>query len=274
MRVTFYGTRGSIPVPDGNYSEFGGNTSCVLVTFSTNRILILDAGTGIRRLGNESTMNSYEFTANINLLLSHTHWDHIQGFPFFGPAYNPKRKFRIFLCGKGKNAKTLESIFATQMTREFFPVSLADMGAELSFHEPDSTTFESSWGVKVTASKHHHPGDAFGYRIEEGGKTLVYCTDVEHVDEIDPNIVALSKNADLLIHDAQYSSEEVTKRKGWGHSSWDQAIEVAKRANAKALAFFHHDPEHDDMFLMDIERECQKQLPESFFAREGTEILL
>jgi ribonuclease BN (tRNA processing enzyme) len=158
------------------------------------------------------------------------------------------------------------------MQNDFFPVALDKMGASFTFLQPDITTYTHHSGIKIVASKHSHRGDAYGYRIEEKGKTLVYCTDVEHKDGIDPKVVALSRNADLLIHDAQYTSDELKMKKGWGHSSWEQAIEVAEQAGVKKLALFHHDPEHNDTFLSNMEMECQKRFPDAFFAREGTEI--
>ena len=274
MKVTFYGTRGTIPVADLDYTQFGGNTSCILITFSTGRIAILDAGTGIRKLGNDLLNNSHEKHFNIHILLSHTHWDHIQGFPFFELAYDPRRNLNISICGKERLAKDLKSIFTEQMQNEFFPVPLDKMGASLTFWQPDITTYTHYSGIKIEASKHNHPGGAYGYRIIEGEKTLVYCTDVEHGDELDPNVVRLSRNADLLIHDAQYTPDELKVKKGWGHSSWEQAVEVAEQAGVKKLALFHHDPEHNDTFLSSMERECQKRFPNAFLAREGSDIEL
>jgi len=274
MKVKFYGTRGSVPTPDPDYYQFGGNTSCTQVTFSTNRILILDAGTGIRNLGNALLRDGHEQYDMINILLSHTHWDHIQGFPYFEPAYNPRRNITISICGKQRMGNDLESLFATQMQNDFFPVPLKKMGANFTFLQPDITTYVHPRGVKITAVKYSHRGDAYGYRIEEGGKILVYCTDVEHKNGIDPNVVELSKNADLLIHDAQYTPEELKMKKGWGHSSWEQAIEVAKLAGVKKLALFHHDPEHNDTFLSNMERECRDIFPNAFLARERSEVEL
>ena len=274
MKVKFYGTRGSMPIADPDYVQYGGNTSSVLVTFSTGRVAILDAGTGIRNLGNDLLKNSHEQYDNISLILSHTHWDHIQGFPYFELAYDPRRNFTISICGKERVGKDLESIFATQMQNDFFPVPLEKMGAKFVFLQPDIIAYENPWGIKLTATKYSHRGDAYGYRIEEGGKVLVYCTDVEHKDGIDSNVVALSRNADLLIHDAQYTTEELKGKKGWGHSSWEQAIEVAKQAGVKKLALFHHDPDHNDTFLSNIEKECQKRYPQSFLARECNEVKL
>jgi ribonuclease BN (tRNA processing enzyme) len=274
MKVTFYGTRGSMPVADPDYVKFGGNTSCLLITFSTGRVAILDAGTGIRNLGNDLLSNSHEQYSNIFIILSHARRDHIQGFPYFDLAYDPRRNFTISICGKERIGKDLESLFATQMQDDFFPVPLEKMGANFTFLQPDITTFEHPSGVRLVASKHSHRGDAYGYRIEEKEKVLVYCTDVEHKDGIDPNVVALSRNADLLIHDAQYTSEELEAKKGWGHSSWEQAIEVAKRAGVKKLALFHHDPEHNDTFLSNMEEECQMHFSDVFLARDGEQVEL
>jgi len=274
MKVTFYGTRGSTPVAEADFTQTGGNTSCILVTFDTGRIAILDAGTGIRKLGNDLLASSHEQYDNIFIGLSHTHWDHIQGFPFFKPAYNPRRHFTIAMCGKGRHAKKLRCIFSEQMQRDFFPVPLNKMGAEFTFWEPDITKYEHPRGVEIIADRHKHPGGAYGYRLTENGKTLVYCTDVEHGEKIDPNVVALSRNADLLIHDAQYTPDELKEKKGWGHSSWEQAVEVAQQAEVKRLALFHHDPDHNDSFLLNMEKECQKRFPDSFIAREGAAITL
>jgi ribonuclease BN (tRNA processing enzyme) len=158
------------------------------------------------------------------------------------------------------------------MQNDFFPVSLDKIGAKLKFWRPELSRFTHPKGIDIEASKHNHPGGAYGYRITEGNKTLVYCTDVEHEDGIDPDVVFLSRNADLLIHDAQYTPEELRDKKGWGHSSWEQAVEVAEQAEVKRLALFHHDPEHPDSFLLNVEEQVQKRLPSAFLAREGMEI--
>lgn len=274
MKVTFYGTRGSIPVAEPEFSRFGGNTPCLLVTFGNGRIGVLDAGTGIRRLGNDFAARSIEQYDNIFIGLSHTHWDHIQGFPFFKPAYDPSRHFTIAICGKDRKTANLESIFAAQMQQDYFPVQLNEMGARLTFWQPDINEFRTPAGVTIRTSRHNHPGGAYGYRITDAGKSLVYCTDVEHSDGIDANVVSLAQDADLLIHDAQYTPEELKKKRGWGHSSWEQAIEVALAARVKTLALFHHDSEHDDVFLMGVEKECQRLFPNACMAREGLEIAL
>ena len=274
MKVTFYGTRGSTPVAEKDFSEFGGNTSSILITFDNGRIAILDAGTGIRKLGNDLLTHSTEQYDNIYIGLSHTHWDHIQGFPFFKPAYDPRRHFTLAIYGREKHHHDLENIFAAQMQSDFFPVPLNKMGAVFTFWQPDMPSYTTPSGVMIMASRHNHPGDAYGYRITEGRKTLVYCTDVEHQNGIDPGVVALSRNADLLIHDAQYTPDELEGKKGWGHSSWEQALAVAEQAGVKRLALFHHDPDHNDAFLLNVEHECQKRFPGAFLAREGMDVVI
>jgi phosphoribosyl 1,2-cyclic phosphodiesterase len=272
MKISFYGTRGSIPVAESGFLEFGGNTACILLSFDNGRIAILDAGTGIRKLGDDFPLRSIQQYDNIFIGLSHTLWDHIQGFPFFKPAYDPERTFTIAIYGKDRKINSLANIFQIQMQEEYFPVQVDKMGANLIFWQPDVSSYTAPSGVYVEAKRHNHPGGAYGYRITEGDKTLVYCTDVEYDDGIDPDVVNLAKNADLLIHEAQYSPEELEKKKGWGHSTWEQAVEVAKQAGVKTLALSHHDPEHNDAFLLNMEKQCKKRFAESFFAREGMEI--
>ncbi len=275
MKITFYGTRGSTPIPEPDYFQVGGNTPCVLFTSDNGRIAIFDAGTGIRKLGNELLARGHQQFDNIFIALSHTHWHHIQGFPFFLPAYDPARHFTITIIGRERETKNLEDIFSTQMQREFFPVPLEKMGAKMTFSTPETTRFTTPiTGNKVITLRHNHPGGAYSYRVEGSGKTFVYCTDVEHTDGIDPNIVALAREADLLVHDAQFTPEELKEKKGWAHSSWEQAVEVAEQSGAKRLALFHHDPEHSDPFLFRMEKACQKRFAEAFLAREGMEIEL
>jgi phosphoribosyl 1,2-cyclic phosphodiesterase len=278
MKVKFYGTRGSIPVCDREFQEFGGNTTCFQIIFpDMERIAIVDAGTGIRDLGKALLAAGYEQN-EIFIAFTHFHWDHIQGFPFFAPAYDPSRRINILALGKGRKTKNLQEIFRTQMQTEYFPVQLENMGARFEFLQIDKTSeyFQDINGdtTKVTANRHNHPGGAYGFRVERLGKVLVICTDVEHGDAIDPNIVALSRGADLLIHEAQYTSEEYKTRKGWGHSSYEQAMQVAEMAGVKILAITHHDPDHNDEFLRRMERECQQRFPDCVFARDKMEIAL
>jgi len=273
IKVKFYGTRGSISVCGPKFQEFGGNTTCIQITdMKTNRIGIFDAGTGIRDLGNDLVASGHE-QDQIFIVFTHFHWDHIQGFPFFTKAYDPKQKINIFTMGKGKNNDEIKGLFTTLMQSEYFPVPFDKMGASFDFMHPD--VLSGIFGplqVKITANRHNHPGGAYGYRIEREGKVLAFCTDIEHGDEIDQNVVELCKDADLLIHDAQYTSEELMVKKGWGHSSYEQAIQVAEMAGVKQLAITHHDPDHDDEFLLGMEKQCQQRFPNCVLAREKMEI--
>ena len=274
MEVTFCGTRGSVPVPEREFETFGGNTSCVMLAFDSGRVALLDAGTGIRRAGRLIAERGIAQFDNVVIGLSHTHWDHIQGFPFFAPAYDPRRRLTLALSGHAGQTADLESVFTTQMQQEFFPVPLTRLGAKIAFWQPEQENLTMASGVQIRTERHGHPGGAHGYRITEGEKTVVYCTDVEHGERIDPGVVALARGADLLIHDAQYTPAELKAKRGWGHSSWEQAIEVALEARVGQLALFHHDPEHDDAFLLGVERECQRLFSNAFLAREGQSVLL
>ena len=281
MKVKFYGTRGSIPTPGGKFSTYGGNTTCVLVNGVGGAFGVLDAGSGLRVLGDElgeRLAASVEAgTAQpIPILLSHTHWDHIQGFPFFKPTFDPRHEVLVTIHGREDEQRNLEGVFAGQMQDDYFPIPFGAKGAAIQFNQTDFSDYSGPGGSRVNASPHRHPGGAYGYRINGVERVVCFCTDVEHegatADAIDERVVELARGADLLIHDAQYTQEEMADKRGWGHSSWQQAVEVARRAGVSALALNHHDPEHDDEFLADIEQQCRQEFPDSFFAREGMEI--
>ena len=276
MKITFYGVRGSIPVCDSNFMKFGGNTSCALVEDCDGATAILDAGTGIRRLGAEIVKGRPMNDRQVYILLSHTHWDHIQGFPFFAPAYVTDFTITLIICGMDQSCSDLHDIIETQSRRDYFPVPLDRMAANIRFYQPDLPGLVGGLGNKIDFYKHRHPGGAYTYRFTEvsTGKVLVYSTDIEHGDQLDEDHIRFCENADLLIHDGQYTADELPAKKGWGHSSWEQAVEVAERANVKKLAVTHHDPEHDDNFLSEIERACQKRFSASFLTREGMTVEL
>jgi len=278
MKLKFYGTRGSIPVCDAGFQQFGGNTTCFQITFTdTNRIHIIDAGTGLRNLGRDMRAIGHH-QDQILIAFTHFHWDHIQGFPFFPQAYDPQQKITILTLGREQTIGNLREIFEVPMQSQYFPVQLDMMGAEFEFLkvEDASKHFAGVGNVEttVTGQRHNHPGGAYGFRIERSGKVLVICTDVEHGEEIDSQVVELSRGADLLVHDAQYTAEELLTHRGWGHSSFDQAMQVAEMAGVKHLAMTHHDPEHDDEFLLRMEKLCQGRFPNTQIAREGMEIVL
>jgi phosphoribosyl 1,2-cyclic phosphodiesterase len=274
MKVTFYGTRGSIAAPGPEYTYVGGNTTCVLLTFSDGTVGILDAGTGIRKLGDDLIRSGHEQYDNIMIGLTHTHWDHIEGFRFFKPAYDPRRHFQLITCGQGRTRSELRDALSLQMQQYYFPVLFEEMGAHFTFSQTRGNRGVTPSGIKIAALSINHPVTTYSYRIEHEGKTLVLCTDVEHTDGIDTRVVDFARNVDLLIHDAQFTPDQMELKKGWGHSSWDQAVEVAEKAGVKKLALFHHDPDHTDSLLLQIEAEAQKRFPMAFLAREGMEVVL
>ena len=201
MKIKFYGVRGSVPVCGREFQVYGGNTTCLRIfREDINRIAIIDAGTGIRNLGKE-IINKGLKQHVINILFSHFHLDHIQGFPFFAPAYNKNQKIGILVMGTERKVKNLKEIFSLQMQKEYFPVELDTMGAQFEFLAyGDKETF---YGANVTAAAQYHMfvGGSYGFRIEDKTGSLVICTDLEHINGIDENIVNLARNADLLIHD-------------------------------------------------------------------------
>ena len=273
LTVQFYGTRGSVPVCDPNYLEFGGNTTCIAIhNHQTGRIGILDAGTGIRNLGKEILAN-YSDQKDIFIMFTHFHWDHIQGFPFFKPAYESDVELHILTLGVGREFTGLHDIFAMQMQEIYFPVALENMGCKFNFLEYRDISALIQGG-SVSSIKQNHPGGSFGYCLETNHFKLVICTDVEHPDDIDPEFINFCRGADLLIHDAQYTNEELQECRGWGHSSYDQAITVAEQAEVKQLVMTHHDPDHDDEFLRKMEKQCQERFKDCSLAREGMKIEL
>jgi len=274
MKVKFYGVRGSLPVCGREFERYGGNTTCIRIYREyAHRIAIIDAGTGIRNLGKEIINNGISQNI-INIFFSHFHWDHIQGLPFFAPAYNKDQRIGILAMGRREKIKDLKEIFSMQMQKEYFPIGLETMGAHFEFITYGDK--EKLFGAVVTAAPQHHlsVGGSYGFRVEDEAITLAVCTDVEHINGIDPNIVNLAKDADLLIHDGQYTAEEYKKYKGWGHSSYEHAVDVAIKANVKRLIITHHDPDHNDDFLDSMEYECQKLFPNSIFAKEGMEVVV
>ncbi len=270
MQVKFYGTRGSIPMCAREYQDFGGNTTCLALEIpALKSVNIIDAGTGIRNLGKELMNRGEDRPKEITIGFSHFHWDHIQGFPFFDPAYQEDTRINLLAMGKDQDVKKLKEIFLSQMSSLHFPVQLGAMGAEFRFIVLGSRAAEHSQGLTVQACKHNHPGGANSFRIERNGKVLVFCTDIEHGPELDPNIIELARGADVLIHEAQYTDKELPHRQGWGHSSYGQAIEVARQASARHLIMTHHDPDHTDKFLRRMEKKCQKVFPDCQLAKEG-----
>ncbi len=276
MKVKFWGVRGSIPSPGADTVVFGGNTSCISADFGDD-LIIFDAGTGLRLLGNAILARSQR--PRLHLFLSHLHWDHIQGFPFFAPAY--RAEYSLDVYGQGNADQTLGRILAGQMEGPNFPVSLNQLGAAIAFRDLRSGVEVDLGFARVRTMEGRHPNGVLAYRLEDlsTGRTLVYATDTEHFpDRVDERILNLAKGADLFIYDGMYTPEEYQAHQGWGHSTWEQGFQLAAGAGVKTYVVFHHDPSHGDAFLEGYEREVQAKCRAAapgmniLFAREGREI--
>jgi phosphoribosyl 1,2-cyclic phosphodiesterase len=267
MQVQFWGVRGSISVSGTRYMRTGGNTSCVEILHRGHR-LVLDGGTGLRALGDQVGFAPIEAT----ILFSHVHWDHIQGVPFFAPAYHPGS--RLVLAGAPRKGGSVKDALMAQMRPPTFPVTLDAFRAELEFVDLAAGSVFQQGPFRIVPSELSHPNGVLAYRIEADGRALVYATDVEHGGCIDERLLELAQGADLLIHDAQYTCEEYRgaggrSRKGWGHSTWREAVEAAEQAGVGRLALFHHDPQRDDDAVAVIEAQARSRFREVFAAREG-----
>lgn len=269
LSVKFWGVRGSIACPSANHIKYGGNTSCIEVTANGHR-LILDAGTGIRGLGKTYMEDDVE---NIHILLTHTHWDHINGFPFFVPAYDPARSVHI-LAGHLRGVGGIQNVLAAQMDNPMFPVPLSAMQAKMRFEDFEAgMSFNIYEDVKVRTAALNHPNGSTGYRIESGGHSICYITDTEHVPgKPDQNILGLIEGSDLVIYDCTYTEEEFPGKIGWGHSTWNEGVKLCREAGVKSMAIFHHDPEHDDAFMDTIADVSKAEWDGTFVAREGMEL--
>jgi len=278
VRVKFWGVRGSIACSSPNHVVYGGNTSCIEVTMAKDDgediRLILDAGTGLRALGRDYMKRAGQREAI--LLLTHTHWDHVNGFPFFTPAYVPGWRFRI-LAGHLSESGGIHSVLAAQMSNPMFPVPLGAMQAEISFEDfkAGESLTDLCPGLVVKTRPLRHPNGATGYRLELGAKVVSYITDTEHLPgEPDENVLALMQDADLAIYDSMYTDDEFPAKKGWGHSTWQEGVRLARQAGVKQLAIFHHDPEHEDDFMEQVEDEARRMWPCALVARDNMVISL
>jgi phosphoribosyl 1,2-cyclic phosphodiesterase len=270
MQIKFWGVRGSIPTPGPDTVEFGGNTSCVEVRCG-DLILIFDAGTGIRMLGQQLIK---EMPLEAYLFFSHVHWDHIQGFPFFGPAF--VRGNTIHLYGGLNVSRTLEETLAGQMDYPSFPVHLSEMGATMKFRDLyEGQVLEIKDKVRVLNARGNHPNGVYAYRVEYEGKSVVYATDTEHYSIVDAKLKRLCQGVDVLIYDTMYTPEEYAgevgggPKTGWGHSTFVAGVELAKAAQVKKMILFHHDPMQSDEAVREKERRCQALFPNCQAAKEG-----
>jgi phosphoribosyl 1,2-cyclic phosphodiesterase len=270
--INFWGVRGSIACPGPETVRYGGNTPCVEMQVGGER-LIFDGGTGIRVLG-QSLLNQPQEPLRGHIFFTHSHWDHIQGFPFFTPAFIPGNRFHIY-GAIAPNLTTVEQRLQAQMLHPNFPVPLQVMAADLQFHDINiGQPIQISPDVWVENALLNHPGQAIGYRVTWKGHSVAYVTDTEHFpNRLDENVLYLARNADMLIYDATYTDEEYYSERsskiGWGHSTWQEAVKVAKAANVRQLVLFHHDPLHTDNFLDQVGDQLRRVLPNGIVAQEG-----
>ena len=274
LKINFWGVRGSIPCPGPETVRYGGNTPCIEI-LAANERLIFDGGTGLRVLG-QSLLAHMPLKAH--LFFTHSHWDHIQGFPFFLPAFIKGNSFKIY-GAIAPNGATIKQRLQDQMLHPNFPVPLQIMQADLQFCDLQVGEKLEIGEIRVETAKLNHPGEAVGYRISCGGLSVAYITDTEHYpDKLDENILWLARQADVVIIDCTYTDEEYYDEKvskvGWGHSTWQEAVKIAKAAEVKQLVIFHHDPAHDDNFLDRVGTEAALAFPNAIMAREGQSIEL
>lgn len=289
-RVKFWGVRGSIPSPGPQTVTYGGNTSCVEIR-ADGQLIVLDAGSGIRGLGQALDAEFKEAPIDLTLLISHTHWDHIQGFPFFLPAYHPKNRLRILGYEGARDG--LAATLAGQMESPYFPIALKQMPGNIVIEELKEMQFAIG-PVRVEACFSNHPGVCVGYRLFTSAGSIVYLPDNESVHEpatgtngsetlprtIEHRLAAFVKDADVLICDAQYTRGEYAAHVGWGHGCVDDVVRFAIAGNVKQLFLFHHDPAHDDAFVADMLAQARDLAAKAGgtlrveAAREGEEITL
>jgi phosphoribosyl 1,2-cyclic phosphodiesterase len=262
LTVRFLGVRGSIATPGAEKSA-GGNTACVEVCAGDTRI-ILDAGTGLRTLGDERMAKGPRHST---ILLSHLHWDHVAGLPFFTPIYVPGHRVEIASGPNGvmSHDEAIRSLFRAP----FFPVDYATLQDQISTRELRPNEKFTIGDITITMAKLNHPDPVYGFRLEHGGQSIVYATDTEHFSCVDPTLKKLAAGADILIYDSQYTPEEYPSKVGWGHSTWLAGAELARAAGVPQLVLFHHDPNRTDAQLAAIEAEARRNLPGTVAAREG-----
>lgn len=272
MHIRFWGVRGSIASPGPDTVAVGGNTSCIELTCGATR-LVLDAGTGLRRLGNHLLASgATNEPLALTLLLSHVHWDHIQGLPFFVPLY--AKGTALTVVGAESGIASVRQTLERQMSAPVFPVRLDEASARVDTREVKIGDVFDVGEATVRVAKGNHPGGVVAYRVEHEGKSVVYATDTEHYACVDPALRALCEGADVLVYDAQYTPEEYERKVGWGHSTYVAGAELARAAGVGTFVLFHHDPMRSDDGVAGIESKARALFASSVAAREGMEITL
>ncbi|HMV34300.1 MAG TPA: MBL fold metallo-hydrolase [Turneriella sp.] len=282
LQIKYYGVRGSLPVSGPEFARFGGNTTCCYVQHKDTRIVI-DAGTGIRILGLDLMASELPKTGGkLHLLFTHTHWDHIQGFPFFIPAFLPNVELSVYgetktVPGLDGNEETwdIERVLRMQQHFMYFPVGTKYMSSIKNFHAINSESRFRIGEVEVSCFALHHPNSTLAFRFDADGKSFVFSTDVEHNDDMIKRLSAFAQGADALAYDCQYTTAEYEAGKiGWGHSTYESAIEICKRGNIKNLHMIHHDPLHTDNTLLSMEADAKSKFPAATMIPESFECTL
>ena len=272
LTVRFWGVRGSIPTPEAGFLGVGGNTACVEVRAADGTALVLDAGTGIRALGFALAAEAAGEPGEVHLALSHFHWDHLQGLPFFAPLYAPGQTVRFYAATDDEH---LLALLRGQMTTPYFPVPFGDLAAATETVRVRAGEAFTVGPMTVLPFPLCHPQGNHGYRIEVDGAVVVYATDYEHGSVVhDEGLREIVRGADLLISDAQYTPDEYALRKGWGHTTWRHAADLAADAGVGRLLLFHHDPSHDDDALARICDLARAHFPATDLAVEGLAVEL
>jgi phosphoribosyl 1,2-cyclic phosphodiesterase len=273
--LTFWGCRGSIPVPELHTVVFGGNTSCVSLEYEEN-IIILDAGSGIRKLGSYLMACENLHTIRGSVFLTHTHWDHIQGLPFFTPVFSPENQFTIY--GEGKRRLSLVEVLEDQMQAPYFPIDMETaFQAHILFQEVSpNQALRIHDAISVTPFRLHYPNASVGYLLQIEDVQVAYVTDHEHnVGQFSPEFLPIVRGIDVLIHDSQYNRADLkNEKKGWGHSAWEDVVDLASEAQVKQLFLYHHDPETTDEQLNERQFLAQQIFPPALVAREGLKVPL
>jgi phosphoribosyl 1,2-cyclic phosphodiesterase len=272
MLVRFWGVRGSTPTPQSENLRYGGNTSCVEVRLN-GHIYVFDCGTGFRNLGKQLVQQANGNPISAHIFLSHFHWDHIQGIPFFTPLYTDRESH--FFFHSSNRTRGLQRAIEEQMSDPYFPVNMNEMAAHRQFYsiEEGEIAFDD---CLIKSMWLNHPQGCLGFRLETQGKVLVYATDNEPGHPVfDKNVRKLAEGADVLIYDAQYLPEEYeANKRGWGHSHWREAINIVMESGAQELILFHHDPDHTDECIDAVVSTARDHYAKVRAASEGMEILL